>query len=152
MNSSDSVPNSGSPVLPSRRSGTPPGYRNVRVLVPLDLHWRLASYATQSKMTMPMFVLATLQNATPIDLSTAIPGISPSVTNQPPTGPGPCPQSGPGLAVNTQPGQDPARSSGSPSCQGSTSISCNPLPTYSDASSSPALALDSMSESEATLA
>lgn len=58
---------------PSRRSATPPGYRNVRVLVPVDMHWRLSSFASQSQMSLPAFVLATLRNAIPLEFPIEVP-------------------------------------------------------------------------------
>lgn len=51
---------------PPRTHGTPSGYRNVRVLVPRDLHFRLSSYASQSHLSMPAFVVAWLNLATPL--------------------------------------------------------------------------------------
>jgi hypothetical protein len=93
---------------PSRRSGTPPGYRNVRVLVPLDLHWRLSAFAVQSKMNIPTFVLATLHNATPITLPMGSTG-SPGAALEGPT------IDGPGLAVDPRHVQaSPATTSSEP--------------------------------------
>lgn len=58
---------------PSRRTGTPAGYRNVRVLVPTDLHYRLISYSGISHMTVPEFALAWLARTTPLDPLTGQP-------------------------------------------------------------------------------
>lgn len=78
-----------SQLSPPRTKGTPSGYRNVRVLVPRDLHFRLLAYASQSHLSMPAFVAAWLDMATPLE---------------PPANPSGCPQ------VNKPaPGHRPAR-------------------------------------------
>ncbi|SIO63373.1 hypothetical protein SAMN05444166_7327 [Singulisphaera sp. GP187] len=46
------------PRLPSRRTGTPPGYGNVRVLVPTGLHYRVISHSGISHLTVPEFALS----------------------------------------------------------------------------------------------
>jgi hypothetical protein len=92
MNDQNPDSESLNPGFPSRRSGTPPGFRNVRVLVPLDLHWRLSAFASQSRMNIPKFVLATLHNATPLNTPSGCPGSSPALEG--PT------IDGPGLAVD----------------------------------------------------
>lgn len=52
---------------PPRTHGTPSGYRNIRVLVTRDLHFRLLSHASQSHLSLPAFVVAWLNLATPLD-------------------------------------------------------------------------------------
>src|SRR5262245_58527018 len=59
---------------PSRSHGTPPGYRNVRVIVPQDLHWKLMGYASQSHMTLPEFVVSWLERVTPLTSPAGPPG------------------------------------------------------------------------------
>lgn len=54
--------------LPSRSQGTPIGFRNVRVIVPQALHWRLLTYASQSQMSLPQFVVSWLEKATSLGL------------------------------------------------------------------------------------
>jgi hypothetical protein len=93
--------------FPSRRNATPPGYRNVRVLVPLDLHWRISAYAVQSKMNIPSFVLATLHNATPITHPMGSGSRGSSAAMESPT------IDGPGLFV------DPPQVQASPTTKGS---------------------------------
>lgn len=153
MNISKPVSDNGSLSPPSRRSGTPPGYRNIRVLVPSDLHWRLASYASQSQLTMPAFVLATLQRATPLGVSTdpsiSTPGRSPSVSGQIPARATPRPQVEPSPASACQALQDPVRTSGTGTVQVAASNRSDPLPADPDASITQPFALDSMPSIEA---
>jgi hypothetical protein len=61
MNVSPSQP------MPSRRNGTPPGYKNVRVLVPQDLHWRLLTCASNERKSLPQFVLERLSAIASLD-------------------------------------------------------------------------------------
>jgi hypothetical protein len=58
----------------TRGSSTPPGYRNLRVLVPSDLHGRLRNLANQSAMTFHQYILAWLAEAIPLNH----PSVSPS--------------------------------------------------------------------------
>jgi hypothetical protein len=95
--------------LPSRRSITPVGFRNIRVLVPVDLHWRLSSYASQSKLTLPAFVLAILDHATPITPPTNLPCPSTPAANQRLSGPGPAADPRPLQALATAMGFGPGR-------------------------------------------
>jgi hypothetical protein len=130
------------PGSPPRRSGTPPGYRNVRLLAPLDLHWRLSAYAVQSKMNIPTFVLATLHNATPSTLPIGSRGSSAAMEG--PT------IDGPGLAV------DPRHVHASPTTTSSApgqfpeSGSTDLLPPFPGASSTQPPAIDQMSERRTT--
>ncbi len=63
----------GSNLSPPRTKGTPSGFRNVRVLVTQDLHFRLLSYASQSHLSMPAFVVAWLNRATPLEPTSTVP-------------------------------------------------------------------------------
>src|SRR5688572_28589684 len=69
MNMPITGPQGRTPATPSRSQGTPDGYRNIRVLVPKAMHGQLTIYAIQSGMTLPQFVLAWLERATPLDPS-----------------------------------------------------------------------------------
>lgn len=60
-------PNEGTYPSPPRTHGTPSGFRNVRVLVPQDLHFRLQAYASQSHLSLPAFVVAWLNLAAPLE-------------------------------------------------------------------------------------
>src|SRR3954452_19391625 len=66
--------NQGSNLSPPRTHGTPSGYRNVRVLVTQDLHFRLLSYSSQSHLSLPAFVVAWLHRATPLEPPSNQPG------------------------------------------------------------------------------
>lgn len=59
----------GTHASPPRTHGTPSGYRNIRVLVTRDLHFRLLSYSSQSHLSLPAFVVAWLNRATPLEAS-----------------------------------------------------------------------------------
>lgn len=49
-----------------QNSSTPEGFRNLRVLLPEDLHWRLRELAHQSRMTFHKYILAWLSEAVPL--------------------------------------------------------------------------------------
>jgi len=107
----------GAPQSPPRTHGTPSGYVNIRVLVPRELHFRLLSYASQSHLSLPAFVIAWLHRATPLEPPSPT-GRQPS--KEPAPGPRPCrdlPEAhslavGPGAAQEQRepaPGDRPAR-------------------------------------------
>lgn len=83
---------------PPRTHGTPSGYRNVRVLAPCPLHFRLVAYAGLSMCSLNEFILKVLHLATPIDPATGLP--VPAGTPEPAPGQRPIPETrgGPGLA------------------------------------------------------
>jgi hypothetical protein len=58
---------------PPRTHGTPSGYRNIRVLVPIFLHFRLSSYAALSHTSLPEFISRWLTLVTPLDPITGQP-------------------------------------------------------------------------------
>jgi hypothetical protein len=58
---------------PPRTNGTPSGYRNIRVLTPNPLHFRLVAYAGLSMCSLNEFILKVLHLATPIDPATGFP-------------------------------------------------------------------------------
>lgn len=47
-----------------QNSSTPEGFRNLRVLIPEDLHWRLRDLAHQSRMPFHQYILTRLSEAT----------------------------------------------------------------------------------------
>jgi hypothetical protein len=61
------------PVPPPRTHGTPSGYKNIRVLVPTNLHYRLAGYAALSHASIPGFISRWLTLVTPLDPLTGQP-------------------------------------------------------------------------------
>jgi hypothetical protein len=67
---------------PSRSHSTPAGYRNVRVIVPQDLHWKLMGFASESHMTLPEFVISWLERVTPLT-----PAVGPSSQRTKPDAP-----------------------------------------------------------------
>jgi hypothetical protein len=52
---------------PPPRTSTPEGFRNLRVLIPEDLHWRLRNLAHQSRMSFHRFIVAWLTEAFPLN-------------------------------------------------------------------------------------
>ena len=70
---------------PPRTNGTPSGFKNVRVLTPDPLHFRLVAYAGLSMLSLNEFVLKWLNLATPIDPATGMP----APAGSPQTAPGP---------------------------------------------------------------
>ena len=75
----------------SRASSTPAGFRNLRVLIPEDLHWRLRDLAHQSRMSFHKYILAWLSEAIPLNEDAG-----PSDRRRLPN-PSPCNENGPGL-------------------------------------------------------
>ena len=69
---------------PPRTNGTPSGYKNVRVLTPDPLHFRLVAYAGLSMLSLNEFVLKWLNLATPIDPATGTPSPLGTAPGQPP--------------------------------------------------------------------
>jgi hypothetical protein len=65
----------------SRSAGTPHGFRNVRVLVPTDLHWKLRQMAAENRKNFQDFLASVLAEAIPLN---PIPG-----TTSQAKGPGP---------------------------------------------------------------
>jgi hypothetical protein len=59
---------------PPRTNGTPSGYRNIRVLVHRDLHYRLLAYASQSHLSLAEFVVDCLNRAGPLEPPSYPPG------------------------------------------------------------------------------
>lgn len=51
----------------AHRYKTPKGFRNLRVLVPESLHWRLRRLATESQMNFQQFIVAWLSEAFPLN-------------------------------------------------------------------------------------
>jgi len=74
----------------SRASSTPAGFRNLRVLIPEDLHWRLRDLAHQSRMSFHKYILARLSEAIPLNEDAG-----PS-DRRPLPNPSPCNENGPG--------------------------------------------------------
>ena len=106
----------GPPGPPPRTNGTPSGYRNIRVLTPNSLHFRLMAYAGLSMCFLNEFILKVLHLATPIDPATGLPvpaGTLESAPGQRPgldliEGPGAAPGRGAGQAAEEPaPGQRP---------------------------------------------
>ena len=58
---------------PPRTNGTPSGYRNIRVLTPNSLHFRLVAYSALSFCSLNEYILKVLHLATPIDPATGLP-------------------------------------------------------------------------------
>jgi len=75
-----SLENLNQQVLPAktlpRTHGTPDGYRNVRVLTPKSLHYRISAYAALSMITLNEFVVKWLSLATPLDPRTGLPTLA----------------------------------------------------------------------------
>ena len=65
---------------PPRTNGTPSGYRNIRVLTPNSLHFRLVAYSALSFCSLNEYILKVLTLATPIDPATGLP--IPSATRE----------------------------------------------------------------------
>ncbi len=86
---------------PPRTNGTPSGYRNIRVLTPNSLHFRLVVYAGLSLCSLNEFVLKVLDLATPIDPATGRPVPAGTHEMAPGHRPGHDPQGGPSLAKGT---------------------------------------------------
>ena len=56
-----------------RPSSTPLGFRNLRVLLPEELHWRLREMANQSRMTFQLFIVSWLAEAFPLNRPPELP-------------------------------------------------------------------------------
>lgn len=52
--------------LSRHSTSTPSGFRNLRVLVPENLHWHLRELANQSRMTFQHFIVSWLATAGPL--------------------------------------------------------------------------------------
>ena len=87
---------------PPRTNGTPHGYRNIRVLAPTPLHYRLVAYAGLSRCSLNEFVLEVLDRATPIAPGTGVP--VPVGTQDPAS----CHRSGHDSGLAAQPGEIPS--------------------------------------------
>ncbi len=84
---------------PPRTNGTPSGYRNIRVLTPCTLHFRLVAYAGLSMCTLNEFVLKVLNRATPLDPVSGFPLPQPRPEMSPGHRFGQDPQGDPGAAL-----------------------------------------------------
>lgn len=90
-----------------RTHGTPSGYRNVRVLTPCSLHFRLVAYAGLSMLSLNEFILRVLNLATPIDPATGRPVPVSTLESAPGPRPGHDQQGGPGAAKGPSAAQMP---------------------------------------------
>ena len=54
------------PERSNRSASTPAGFRNLRVLIPEELHWRLRDLAIQSRMTFQRYIVSWLGEAFPL--------------------------------------------------------------------------------------
>jgi hypothetical protein len=52
---------------PHRPTSTPPGFRNLRVLIPEELHWKLRNLALESRMTFQRYIVSWLGEAFPLN-------------------------------------------------------------------------------------
>jgi hypothetical protein len=131
-----------------RTHGTPSGYRNVRVLVNQDLHYRLAAFSGLSHMSIQEFVIAWLTLSTPIDPATGQPLPADSIEGAPGRRQGPdalaSPGPGPGATTTSEgaargPAANSAPGAGAARPQGATSDP-DRIPDASLATSSPTAA------------
>ncbi len=114
---------------PPRTHGTPSGYRNIRVLVPICLHYRMAGYAALSHASIPEFISRWLTLVTPLDPLTGRPVAADHLAVAPALDPGqiaqarPSPGSRPSATNISQgatprPEATPGPSGGPPAAQG----------------------------------
>ena len=87
---------------PPRTNGTPHGYRNIRVLTPTPLHYRLVAYSGLSRCSLNEYILKVLDRAIPIDPWTGVP--VPVGTQDPAS----CHRSGHDPSLAAQPGVIPS--------------------------------------------
>ena len=59
-------PGNGAAEQTSRSASTPAGFRNLRVLIPEELHWKLRDLAIQSRMTFQRYIVSWLGEAFPL--------------------------------------------------------------------------------------
>ena len=155
---------------PPRTHGTPSGYRNIRVLVPTSLHFRLAGYAALSHASIPESVSRWLTLVTPLDPITGQPlpannvagarghgqGSDADASPGPRPGPGASPMgkgAAPGPATATpgpSVGPQVAHRPGAAHSQGASASSTpNHRPDPSPIGSSPTVSLDRSSSGRA---
>lgn len=141
---------------PPRTHGTPSGFKNVRVLVPQDLHFRLQAYASQSHLSLPAFVVAWLNLATPLEPPTNRTGQQKAMEPAPGHRPANDHEMAPGLAGGPVGAQEPAPdhrpANGPLDVPGDAVGQCAaPLPVASARSSVPLTSDDAWSGSSSTI-
>ena len=137
---------------PPRTNGTPSGYRNIRVLTPNALHFRLVAYAGLSMCSLNEFILKILRLATPIDPATGLPVPVGTLGTASCHGPGCDPQDDPGDALGRgadrtteerapchRPGHGPLDGPGLAACPGTTPPPEAPVGSSLDRAVSPVL-------------
>lgn len=94
---------------PQPTTCTPSGFKNLRVLIPEDLHWRLRNLANQSRMSFHRFIVAWLSEAFPLNPAPGTPdtGESPGSDSEQTgdlgPGPSPCDSLNPTVTPKEQP-------------------------------------------------